>query len=602
MTAICDWCDLPFAEIWLVDVEYYPGLGLDHGGVEGDPSTPLCLVAHEMRSGRTIRLWQDELGRFPPYRLDNSALFISYMLTAEYGSAHLACGWGEPACALDAYVEFRHYVNDGSVQSGSREKGFYSLSGALRYFLEDELDLAHKEDMRARILRGPPFTEPEKRAVRDYCEDDVRGLRRLVPHLIPTIRSLPHALMRAKVQWALARQERRGVPIDGSLLAPARQHWYGMQVDLVAELDRPFGCYEIVDGKAHWRKERFAHLVRSRGMAWPTTESGAALNETDQTFREMAGLYPFIEPLRELRYSISKLKLNELAVGCDHRNRALLGGYGTKTGRNAPSNSKFIFGPAKWLRFFITPPPARVLVHRDYRQQEVRIAALLSGDAALLQACESGDVYLGIALQLGFLRESMNEPERRAVRSLFKTVVLGIQYGLGARSLAMRAGISLSEAAEILARLRARFRRFEDYARRVLDHAGLNLELTTPFGWTMHCPSGMNPRTLRNFPIQSTGAETLHVACILAERRGVEIVAPIHDAFLAEGNLADAEDLSTALDRLMRDASAVVLRGYELPTDVQIVRPDERYFDERGVAMWTKVKALLSRREQREIA
>jgi DNA polymerase-1 len=103
MTAIFDWRDLPFPEIWNVDAEYYPGPGLDHGGVEGDPSTPLLLVAHEMRSGRTVRLWQDELGRFPPYRLDNSALFISYLLTAEFGF-HIANGWGEPACALDGAV------------------------------------------------------------------------------------------------------------------------------------------------------------------------------------------------------------------------------------------------------------------------------------------------------------------------------------------------------------------------------------------------------------------------------------------------------------------------------------------------------------------
>ena len=58
----------------------------------------------------------------------------------------------------------------------------------------------------------------------------------------------------------------------------------------------------------------------------------------------------------------------------------------------------------------------------------------------------------------------MNEIERKGVRALFKTVVLGIQYGLGARSLAVRTGISIFEAAEILARLRARFHVFEDYA------------------------------------------------------------------------------------------------------------------------------------------
>ena len=434
MTPISNWRDLPFREIWVVDTEFYPGPGLANGGVAGDPVTPLCLVALEMRSGRLIRLWQDQLGPFPPYRLDNDALIVGYMLAAEFG-VHAALGWGEPACALDAYVEFRHYVNDGSVKGGDREKGFFSIGGALRYFLEDEIDVARKHDMRERILQGPPFDAQEQRDILDYCEDDVRALARLLPHIIPTIRPpLSHALFRAKFQWATAQQERRGIPLDGALLARLRDQWQNIRLDLVTELDRPFGCYEVVDGVPHWRKHRFADYVRQHRMSWPTHENGT-LDETDQTFREMAGKYPQIEPLRELRYSLSKLRLNDLAVGHDHRNRAPLWAFGTKTGRNAPGASQYVFGPAKWLRFLITPPPGRALVHRDYRQQEVRIAAVLSGDSALLHACESGDVYLGIAQQLGFLPDSLNEQERKAVRTLFKTVVLGIQYGLGFRSL-----------------------------------------------------------------------------------------------------------------------------------------------------------------------
>jgi hypothetical protein len=590
--------DVPFAEIWCIDTEFYPGSGLNNGGVEGDPLTPLCLVALELRTGRLIRLWQHELGLFPPYRLDPDALIVGYMLAAEFGF-HVARGWGEPACALDAYVEFRHYVNDGTVKTGERDKGsFYGLGGALRYFCEDAVDLVRKTEMRDRILQGPPFSEQEQRGILYYCEDDVRALARLLPHIAPTIRSLPQAMWRAKNQWPMACQERRGIPVDGPKLAQVRQHWQGMRTDLVIKLDQPFGCYEIDgDGIAHFREQKFADYVRRHRMSWPTLESGD-LDTKDQTFREMAGKYPHIEPLRELRYSMSKLKLNDLAVGNDARNRTPLWAFGTKTARCAPSNSKYIFGPAKWLRFLITPPPERVLVHRDYKQQEPRIAAIESGDTALLEACESEDLYLGIAQQLGFLRESMSDVECKGVRQLFKTVVLGIQYGLGARSLAMRAGISVSEAAEILARLRARFHVFEDYTRSVLDHAGLKLELGTPFGWYMRCPSGTNPRTIRNFPIQSTGSEILHVLCILAERRSIGLVAPIHDAVLAEGDLAQAEDLSRELDRLMGDAAAVVLRGYRLPTDSQIVRPGERYFDERGKEMWDTVADLLAKREQ----
>jgi hypothetical protein len=58
MTTVChDWRDLPFRELWLIDFEYYPGPGKANGGVDGDRLTPLCLVAHEMRLCRTVRLW-----------------------------------------------------------------------------------------------------------------------------------------------------------------------------------------------------------------------------------------------------------------------------------------------------------------------------------------------------------------------------------------------------------------------------------------------------------------------------------------------------------------------------------------------------------------
>jgi DNA polymerase I-like protein with 3'-5' exonuclease and polymerase domains len=251
-------------------------------------------------------------------------------------------------------------------------------------------------------------------------------------------------------------------------------------------------------------------------------------------------------------------------------------------------------GPAKWVRFLISPPPGRVLVYRDFMQQEVRIAAVLSGDKALLEACESGDVYIGIATQLGFYHEGMSQEQHDSIRTMFKTVVLGIQYGMAHHSLAIRTGCMSFEAAEILARLKARFRRYEDYATSVVDRAGLDMEIATPFGWIMQCPPKIKSRVVRNFPIQSTGAEILHVACILAEQRGIEMVAPIHDALMCEANAADAEDVKHALDRLMRDASSIVLRGYELPSDFQIVHAGGSFFDKAGKDLWAVITEKLA--------
>ena len=70
-------------------------------------------------------------------------------------------------------------------------------------------------------------------------------------------------------------------------------------------------------------------------------------------------------------------------------------------------------------------------------------------------------------------------------------------------------------------------------------------------------------------------------------------------SFRVTGSAADADDVSVALDRAMRDASAVLLKGYELPTDQQIVRPGEHFTDKRGAQMWDTVSRLVDRLESK---
>jgi DNA polymerase I len=45
----------------------------------------------------------------------------------------------------------------------------------------------------------------------------------------------------------------------------------------------------------------------------------------------------------------------------------------------------------------------------------------------------------------------------------------------------------------------------------------------------------------------------------------------------------------------MAEASRIVLKGFELGTDVSIVRYPDRYSDKRGVKMWAEVTSLVSR-------
>ena len=47
----------------------------------------------------------------------------------------------------------------------------------------------------------------------------------------------------------------------------------------------------------------------------------------------------------------------------------------------------------------------------------------------------------------------------------------------------------------------------------------------------------------------------------------------------------------------MAEASRIVLAGFELGTDVEVVRYPDRYSDGRGAVMWERVMRLIAERE-----
>ena len=175
--------------------------------------------------------------------------------------------------------------------------------------------------------------------------------------------------------------EHWGVPIDTKAYSALRGQWPGIQEELIRRIDTRYGVFE---GRT-FKRDRFGRWLTKRRIAWPKLESGQ-LALDDDTFREMARTHPEVAPLRELRVALSQMRLSELAIGQDGRNRCLLSPFQARTGRNQPSNSKFIFGPAVWLRGLIRPEPDWGLAYIDYSQQEFCIAAALSGDPAMLEA------------------------------------------------------------------------------------------------------------------------------------------------------------------------------------------------------------------------
>src|ERR1019366_1706379 len=450
--------------------------------------------------------------------------------------------------------------------------------------------------MRALILRGGPWSDSERGAILDYCESDVAALARLLPAMLPWI-DLPRALLRGRSMAAAARIERNGVPIDIGTLNRLKRHWFDMQNELIADIDANYGVF---DGRT-FKADRFAAWLVRNDIPWPVLKSGR-LDLGDDTFRDMARAHPAVAPLRELRATLSGMRLSDLAVGRDGRNRTILSAFRARTGRNQPSNTKFIFGPSVWLRGLIQPPSGYDIAYIDWAQQEFGIAAALSGDPLMMDAYHSGDPYLAFAKQAGAAPADATKATHKAIRDQFKPPVLAVQYGMGAETLARRIGQPPIRARELLRLHRETYRVFWAWSDRIVDHAMLTNSLHTVFGWQVQVPPISNDRSLRNFPMQANGAEMLRLACCLGTEQDIEVCAPVHDAVLICAPLDRLEAHVACMQQAMAEASRIVLGGFELGTDAKIVRYPDRYMDERGAVMWDRVMKLIHEQQQRTAA
>ena len=67
-----------FRQVWAADFEFT--------AASGERPRPICLVAHELGSGRTIRLWEAELREraTAPYPTDPDVLFVAYYASADW--------------------------------------------------------------------------------------------------------------------------------------------------------------------------------------------------------------------------------------------------------------------------------------------------------------------------------------------------------------------------------------------------------------------------------------------------------------------------------------------------------------------------------------
>jgi DNA polymerase I-like protein with 3'-5' exonuclease and polymerase domains len=239
---------------------------------------------------------------------------------------------------------------------------------------------------------------------------------------------------------------------------------------------------------------------------------------------------------------------------------------------------------------------------------EFMLAASLSDghcgpDNLMLAMYQSGDPYVSYCKKIAIVPDTATKKTHGAIRGKYKNMLLAVQYGMSANTLAGRLGVSTFEAHIMLSQHHEQFFQYWAWSDDFMQHALQTGIMRTVFGW--HCRTGItefNERSIRNWPIQACASEILRIACILGTRHGIRLLGPVHDAVLIEAPIERIEADVALMQEIMRRASRIVLNRdrtgtHELCTDATIVRYPDRYRDPRGVVVWNRVIELLGQQQ-----
>jgi DNA polymerase I-like protein with 3'-5' exonuclease and polymerase domains len=207
------------------------------------------------------------------------------------------------------------------------------------------------------------------------------------------------------------------------------------------------------------------------------------------------------------------------------------------------------------VRACITADPGHVLVSADFSGVELRVAAALSGDAALARIITEDDAAKAVDpaaktdIHWRIAREVYGPGATKLDRSNVKRGVFGRLYGAGIPGIARTLRIRESEAAAVAETLDAMIPGLTAWSKRLRKgvEAG-HTRFTTYSGRTIYLPQGSPHRSV-NYAIQGTARE-LFLDALLRWREtpwGTSILLPVHDEILAMVPDTDGPTATTAL-------------------------------------------------------
>jgi hypothetical protein len=364
------------------------------------------------------------------------------------------------------------------------------------------------------------------------------------------------------------------------------------------------GAVKIIKSKPERRDNKaIQKLIESFDIpSWPKTETG--FYKTDSDTIESYRTIPVIEEMYKCNKTESSLKWfreknsDGFFAAYDFANdivRPFYGVFGTQTGRNAAKAKTYPLAMSSWLRAIIQPKPGTVIIAADFSQQEIAVAAWLSKDKNLINAYNSGDVYLEFAKQAGAVPMDATKKTHERERDLFKSTKLGLQYGMGAEKLRLKLTydckrpVSLEETQALITAHKTVYAEYWEWVYEISKQYKSRVPLVTSDGWVLWTDNPIMT-SVRNFHVQAHSASITRQAVVDACKANLKVMSSLHDALYIISK-DPTKDL-IILKQIMRNATEKILgqNCIEIRIDDKILTDSEIWVEKKGQADWSKIK------------
>ncbi len=312
------------------------------------------------------------------------------------------------------------------------------------------------------------------------------------------------------------------------------------------------------------------------------TEAGN-YSTSAEVLESLQGKHPVIDQLLEYR-ELSKLKSTYLDALPNQVNPATgrvhtsYNQTGSVTGRIASSDPNLQNIPirtelGRQVRQAFISEAGNTLLSVDYSQVELRIAAHMSNDQAMLAAFRAGqDIHTATAAAiLGKTLDKVTKTERRNA----KAINFGLLYGMSPYGLTRTSDLTLAEAEDFVEAYFKQFPGVKNYLDNMRLLAARQGFVETLLGRRRYFPglkSGGNPATRAreereaiNAPIQGTAADIMkiamaHVAAAIKEQElNGRMLLQVHDELVLECPEKELHKTAQVVRRMMENAYNLVI-------------------------------------------